>query len=53
MSRIERWFINRMMYEVEHPGFPNLILGLFGVYYLTKWRYEESKVKGVGKNDRN
>jgi len=50
IGRVEKWFINRLMYEVEHPGFPNLILGIFSVYYLTKWRYEEyNKLKESGK----
>jgi len=40
IGKIERWFINRMMYEVEHPSFPNLILGLFAIYYLIKWNIE-------------
>jgi len=42
-SRIEKWFINQIIYEMENPGFPNLILGIFGVYYLMKWKCCNSK----------
>ena len=49
-SRIEKWFINRIMYEMEHPGFPNPILGLFAIYYLMKWNgFFSSKLKGDSK----
>ena len=40
MGRIEKWFINRVMYEMEQPGFPDLILGIFAIYYLLKWNIE-------------
>ncbi len=36
-SKIENWFISQIMYESKNPSFPNLILGILGIYYLIKW----------------
>lgn len=44
MGKIENWYKKALIDEVENPSVPpNLILGLFGIYYYLKWNMNDKE----------